>query len=251
MKNSANAPPASEEVEKQKRLPKWIVAAPVVMYGITMFVGVLAYDHGGLGAPSSDEISPSLFVTQVAKSSVLPTVSHIPFESCAPFMALMMMHGLLTASIIIFLAALGRLQGSNHFRSKSIMKLVLFLTFFRSGASMIFIYTENHLFGLMAWASGSLSWLGLAFAFANEVQVAYPSAWRAVPFFLGNYKHIPIAGYGIGGMLSCLVILQHLRFLCEPAAIAVLLADLAAVHRAWSLLPGIEDEIGRESEKQS
>jgi len=220
--------------------PNSVLGAPVVLALAVFFAAALAYDGGAMAGATGGAGQRQLFATQVARASVLPGTKP-PGQAVASLAALLMLHGLLTASIVIFLAALARRRGSEYFGSPRALKLVLFCVFFRTGASVAFSLsqTDNYVLGLAAWASGGLSWLGLARAFAKEGNVAYPSRWKSVPFFMGNHKHIPVVGYAIGGLLSCLAMLPRLRHVVEVASLAVVFGDLAAIHKAWSMLPHV------------
>ena len=220
-----------ESAERGGPLPRVVVGAPVVLLFVFIFVVALAHDRGALVEPGGGR---SLFRTRLAMASV---VEQIPLAEKAFTSAVLIMHGLMTVSILVFLAALGRRRHRDFFGSRRRLKALLFCTFLRMGTSVAFAHSENHLFGLASWGISGLTSLGMASAFAKEAMLPYPSRWKSLPIFLGNYKHIPVAGYSIGGLLSILVVcIPPVRHLVEPAWLAVLFGDLASVHRAWCML---------------
>ena len=220
------------------RPPRCVVGAPVLLGLAVIFAAALVYDQGAMAG--SGAATHRLFMTQIAQASVLPVMEYPEVKTVKTVLkVLLMFHGFLTASIVVFLAALSRCRGSDYFGSAPTLEAVLFCVFFRTGASLTFCHTLNYHHGLCAWISGGIGWCGLARAFAKEAQVAYPSRLKDVPFFLGDHRHVPVVGYAVGGVLSCLAILPWLRPVVEVAGLAVVFGDFGAIHRAWSMLPKV------------
>ena len=59
-------------------------------------------------------------------------------------------------------------------------------------------------------------------------------------FIFGDYRMIPIFGYGSAGLCSIIALLfvDKMGHWCEPALLGCLLGDVAGLHQVWLLLGG-------------
>ena len=179
-----------ESAERGGPLPRVVVGAPVVLLFVFIFVVALAHDRGALVEPGGGR---SLFRTRLAMASV---VEQIPLAETASVSAMLIMHGLMTASIIVFLAALGRRRHRDFFGSRRRLK------------ALLFCFSQNgHQCGICALGEPSL-WSGVVgdqrpyiagygLCLRQRGYATLPLALEKSSIFLGNYKHIPVAGYSM------------------------------------------------------
>ena len=208
-----------------------------------------------------------LYQTETSRLSLFPIEFNRDSIDRVSLGITLVFHGMFTISHCIHLIALQKIKDITLF-PHFFLKGVLFLSFLRLGSFIGFIgfivtLDERNkegndatmsedvvrmLMGRIAWWSSALIWMQLAYAYGVLVVVAHQRrrqrfsslSWRSLMFIFGDYRMIPIFGYGSAGLCSIIALLfvDKMGHWCEPALLGCLLGDVAGLHQVWLLLGG-------------